>query len=472
MPTTFADLGVPKQIVRALEIRGITEPFEIQATTIADLIDGRDVCGRAPTGSGKTLAFGIPLVADATKARPRKPTSLVLSPTRELADQIAKELGTFAGDVRIGVVYGGVSQFKQVKQLNKGVDILVACPGRLEDLIGQGALSLERVNKVVIDEADRMADMGFMPAVRRVLDQTGEQRQTVLFSATLDGEVAKLTRDYQDDPITHLVGEATPDITLAEHRFLAVSAEQRVEATAQAISESGQAIVFCRTRHGSDRLVKQLKHLGVSAVPIHGGHAQNRRTRALADFTKGRVQALVATDVAARGIHVDNVDSVIHFDPPENATAYIHRSGRTARAGRSGLVVSLVMPDQKRETSRMQRQLGLEQTFSADEIKGGSTKRPRRSRPRHHNDSPAGANRSRSSGTRAASSDESRRPTSPGAKPQGRRPAGTKPGAPKAKHTGAKHHQKHGASSHKPASPSSRRKSRPSQKIASAKRRG
>ena len=229
MSTTFAQLGVPDSITRALEAHGIIEPFAIQAATITDALDGRDICGRAPTGSGKTLAFGIPLVATVERAEPRRPRALVLAPTRELAEQICTELRTFAGKVRIGVIYGGVGYGPQLKALREGVDILVACPGRLEDLLDQGALKLDAVSQVVLDEADRMADMGFMPAVRRLLDKTADQRQTVLFSATLDGDVAKLTRDHQTNPVRHEVGDETPDITAATHLFWTVDRHERVE---------------------------------------------------------------------------------------------------------------------------------------------------------------------------------------------------------------------------------------------------
>jgi len=363
MSPTFSDLGVPDRICVALERRGITEPFEIQATTIADAMAGRDVCGRAPTGSGKTLAFGIPLVAGVEKAKPRQPRALVLAPTRELAEQISTELRTFAGKVKIGVVYGGVGYGPQLNALRNGVDILVACPGRLEDLIEQGALSLSHVDRVVLDEADRMADMGFMPAVRRLLDQTNPDRQTVLFSATLDGDVAKLTRDYQQDPVNHEVGEETPDITAASHVFWKAAQADRREITAEAVGAAWPAIIFCRTRHGSDRLARQLSKEGLKTAAIHGGRSQAQRTRALADFSNGRVHALVATDVAARGIHVDGVASVIHFDPPEDHKAYVHRSGRTARAGESGVVISLVQPNQMKDMKRMQRQIGLDEPF-------------------------------------------------------------------------------------------------------------
>jgi len=292
----------------------------------------------------------------------------VLAPTRELAEQIHAELATFSGPVRIGVVYGGVGYGPQLDSLRKGVDVLVACPGRLEDLIEQGAVSLADVGQVVLDEADRMADMGFIPAVRRLLDQTADDRQTLLFSATLDGDVAVITKQYQRDPVRHEVGLETPDITEATHVFWKVTKPDRVEATAQAISAVRPAIVFCRTRHGSDKVAKQLGRLGVKAAAIHGGRSQSQRTRALDSFSRGSVQVMVATDVAARGIHVDGVAAVIHYDPPEDHKTYVHRSGRTARAGNSGVVISLLQPEQVSEAKRLQRQLGLNEPFTRPEI--------------------------------------------------------------------------------------------------------
>ncbi len=364
MSSTFAQLGVPSFIQQGLAKRGIERPFDIQAATIEDALAGRDLCGRAPTGSGKTLAFGIPLVANISPAQPKRPHGLVLAPTRELADQIAQEIRSFAGRSRVGVVYGGVGYPAQERALRQGVEILVACPGRLEDLIARGTVDLGSTEVVVIDEADRLADMGFLPAVRRILDQTPTERQTVLFSATLDGEVAKLTKSYQRNPVRHEVGDSSPDITSAEHRFLQVERTERVDAAADIVRGVYQTIVFCRTRHGSDRLAKQLRSRGVTADSIHGGHAQNRRTRTLDKFTKGDLQALIATDVAARGIHIDRLDAVIHFDPPEDHKAYIHRSGRTARAGEGGLVVSLLLPEQVNDAQRMARILGLDSTIN------------------------------------------------------------------------------------------------------------
>ena len=364
MSLTFAQLGVPETICNALKHRGFTKPFEIQAATVADALAGRDICGRAPSGSGKTLAFGIPLVASVGRAETRRPHALVLAPTRELAEQINTVLRSFAGAVRIGVVYGGIGYATQIKALRRGVDILVACPGRLEDLIDQGAVSLSAINRVVLDEADRMADMGFMPAVRRLLDRTARKRQTMLFSATLDGDVAKLTRDYQQNPVRHEVGEETPDITAAHHMFWNMAQVDRPGITAEAVSAVWPAIVFCRTRHRSDRLAKQLGKAGIQAAAIHGGRRQSQRNRALADFASGRVQALVATDVAARGIHVDGVASVVHYDAPEDHKTYVHRSGRTARGGQGGVVVSLVQPDQVKGMRRLQRQVGLNEPFT------------------------------------------------------------------------------------------------------------
>ena len=364
---SFAQLGVPASICDALERNGITTPFAIQAATVADGLAGRDVLGRAPTGSGKTLAFGVPIVANVAelgRSEPRHPAALVLAPTRELAEQITTELRTFSGRVRVDAVYGGVGYGSQVNALRRGVDVLVACPGRLEDLIQRRDVDLSDVAYVVLDEADRMADMGFMPSVRRLLDQTSPNRQTLLFSATLDGDVAKLTRDYQHDPVRHEVGEETPDVRAATHRFWTVDRAERNPIVAEVVNAAWPSIIFTRTRHGADRLARQLVQLGIQTAPIHGGRSQSQRNRALADFSDGRVHALVATDVAARGIHVDGVASVIHYDPPEDHKAYVHRSGRTARAGADGLVVSLVQREHEKDLRKMQRQIGLEEGFT------------------------------------------------------------------------------------------------------------
>ena len=359
MSTTFSELGVPEWITRELDRKGITEPFEIQERTIRDGLEGRDICGRAPTGSGKTLAFGIPLVVRTKDSKPRNPQSLVLAPTRELAEQICNELRSFSGKRNVFVVYGGVGYGPQRKALAKGVDILVACPGRLEDLIGQNLLNLGSVRQVVIDEADRMADMGFMPAVKRILDQTSDDRQTILFSATLDRDVDQLKKRYQRDPVLREVGEKTPDIKKAMHTYSIANKSEKSKIAAAAVKAVWPAIIFCRTRHGSDRLVKQLKRIGIEAESIHGGKSQNQRQRALNHFSNGKAQALVATDVAARGIHVEGVELVIHFDLPEDHKAYIHRSGRTARAGNQGIVFSIIQPEQKRTAKKMQARLGI-----------------------------------------------------------------------------------------------------------------
>ena len=358
----FDELGLPRSLVEVLAREGIIRPFPIQAAVIGDALAGRDICGRAPTGSGKTLAFGLPLLARVGRARPGRPRALILAPTRELAEQIRRALAPLARESQrwIAAIYGGVGMEQQRRQLRKGVDVLVACPGRLADLIRQGDVSLADVDIVVVDEADRMSDMGFLPEVRKLLDQTASNRQTLLFSATLDGEVAVLTRDYQNDPARHAVGNAESNIVDARHHFWRVEPTERVKRLAEMASSTGTTVVFCKTRHGVDRVTRQLNSLGVSAAAIHGGRNQRQRDRALADFSRGAVDVLVATDVAARGIHVDGIACVVHFDLPADAKTYLHRSGRTARAGARGSVVSFVSQDQVRNTMRMQRSLGLE----------------------------------------------------------------------------------------------------------------
>jgi superfamily II DNA/RNA helicase len=352
---------VPDDLVAVLARRGVTEPFEVQAATIPDALARRDVCGRAPTGSGKTLAFGLPLAASSKRAAPKRPTSLVLVPTRELAAQVQRELEPLlrARRRRVLAVYGGVGFGPQRAALNRGVEVLVACPGRLLDLLGQRALQLGSVEFVVIDEADRMADFGFLPDVRKILDQTAPERQTLLFSATLDGEVERLTRSYQTDPVHHGVGSSEPDLQAVSHRFWAVEPHERIDRTAALVRSVGPTIVFCRTRRGVDRVTKGLVRSGVSAAAIHGGRTQSQRDRALADFASGGVHTLIATDVAARGIHVDSVACVVHFDLPADTKSYVHRSGRTARAGASGTVVSFVARDHLKAARALVRPLGL-----------------------------------------------------------------------------------------------------------------
>ena len=359
---SFADLGVAPDAVSDLSARGIDAPFPIQAATLPDALAGRDVAGKAPTGSGKTLAFGLAIVARCERARPHRPTALVLVPTRELAGQVAGELRLLARThrLRVATVYGGVGFGPQRKALREGVDVLVACPGRLADLINQGDVRLDDVAIAVVDEADRMADMGFLPEVRRLLDQTRSDRQTLLFSATLDGAVDVLVSRYQRNPATHEVAVDGDAISDATHFFWRIAEADRVERAADAIKAAGPTIVFCRTRHRADRVAKRLGTAGVDAVAIHGGRSQPQRDRALRDFTTGRTLALVATDVAARGIHVDDVAAVVHFDLPPDPKDYVHRSGRTARAGQAGVVVALVAPDQRKDATKLARQVGLD----------------------------------------------------------------------------------------------------------------
>jgi len=359
--TSFAELGVPDDLVRTLQAKAIDAPFPIQALTLVDALAGRDVSGKAPTGSGKTLAFGIPMVAGAAPAGPKRPTCLVLVPTRELASQVAREL-IWLGKrrkVRVLAVYGGAGFGPQLTALRRGVEIVVACPGRLEDLMARGEADLSCVRTVVIDEADRMADMGFLPTVRRILDQTPTDRQTLLFSATLDGAVDALVRDYQRDPVRHERPEDPETPSLATHLFWMASRDDRIDIAARIVRAAGPTFVFCRTKHGSDNVAKKLGRTGLRIETIHGNRSQAQRERALKAFTEGKVDALVATDVAARGIHVDDVACVVHYDPPADEKDYTHRSGRTARAGAAGTVISLVMPDQAKGVRRMQRTLGL-----------------------------------------------------------------------------------------------------------------
>jgi superfamily II DNA/RNA helicase len=360
--SSFSDLGVPAAYTERLTRQGITEPLTIQSETIPPALAGRDICGKAPTGSGKTLAFGIPLVVSSVQSRPRRPRALVLVPTRELATQVHDVIGDLLGHDRKRVVsiFGGTGYRDQVRALHKGVNIVVACPGRLEDLIERGDLRLDEVTTVVLDEADRMADMGFLPAVRRLLDQTAPHRQVLLFSATIGREVESIIRNYQHDPVRVAIEateEAKGDVA---HHFWKVDRSERVAITAKLIADHGQAFVFCRTKRGADRVVKQLQAHGVRAVPMHGDRTQGQRERALDSFAKGRTDALVATDVVARGIHVDALPCVVHFDPPTDHVDYVHRSGRTGRAGHTGTVVSLVTPEQHKDVRGVQKALGFE----------------------------------------------------------------------------------------------------------------
>ena len=362
MTTSFADLGVPEDLAARLDADGLTDPFPIQAMTLPDALAGRDLCGRAPTGSGKTLAFALPVVAHTARARAGHPAALILVPTRELATQVADTLRPLAQarGRRIATFFGGTNIRRDQQRLKQGVDIVVACPGRLADLVQRGDCRLGDVELVVLDEADRMADMGFLPEVERLLDRTSDDRQTLLFSATLDGDVDRLVRRYQHDPVRHEL-EVAEDAAEIRHVFWPAERDQRRRLTADIVRRVGPAIVFTRTKHGADRLAKQLAKDGVSTAAIHGNRNQNQRERALARFSDGDVTALVATDVAARGIHVDDVGVVVHYDLPATDKDYVHRSGRTGRAGATGLVVSLVEQAQGNDTALLQRNLELPQ---------------------------------------------------------------------------------------------------------------
>jgi superfamily II DNA/RNA helicase len=364
VPTSgFEALGVSADLCEALRARGIEEPFAIQSLTIPDAVAGRDVCGKAKTGSGKTLAFGLPVLQTLAKAQPRHPAGLILVPTRELALQVHDELEPMAEarGLSIAAVYGGARIEVQIRRLVEGVDLVIGTPGRLIDLIQQGELSVADVDHVVIDEADRMADMGFLPQVEWILRHVEGRHQTLLFSATLDGVIGSLVRQYQTDPVFHEVESRQVTVDQMVHRFVLVHELDKVKVTAAIIRNANRVLVFSRTKRGADRVAASLQKEGVKAAAIHGDLRQNLREKALADFSAGAVKALVATDVAARGIHVDDVDVVIHFDPPEDHKAYLHRSGRTARAGESGMAVSLVLWNQELEVRRLQNRLNLKQ---------------------------------------------------------------------------------------------------------------
>lgn len=362
---TFQDIGVSDELAEALANQGITEPFEVQEKSIPHSMEGHDVCCRAPTGSGKTLAFGLPLLEHLPMAEPSRPTALILSPTRELAEQIYGVLKPLAHriDRTVGAVYGGVSYTKQYRALERGLDVVVACPGRLLDLMERGAVSLKDVQTVVVDEADRMADMGFMEPVCDILDRCQEDRQTILFSATLDDEIALLIERYQDNPIRLEVGPAEISITDMEHHFWLMPGAKKSPIAAELIRSCGRTIVFCRTRAGVDRVAEDMLDDGIGAQALHGGLTQRQRDRAMSVFIHGECMALIATDVAARGIDVEGVNCVIHYDPPENGKAYKHRSGRTARGGATGIVVSLVQRPQKKMYNRIQRDVGINSEY-------------------------------------------------------------------------------------------------------------
>ncbi len=370
-------------LVRALGAKGITDPFPIQTATLPDALNGKDVCGRAPTGSGKTLAFGLPLLASLAKAPtsalPGRPLALVLVPTRELAAQVAAVLSELAKPLgaTVGVAYGGVGYGPQRVALRRGLDLLIGCPGRIEDLIAQGDLDLSDVRWAVLDEADRMADMGFLPSVKRLMDRISPKRQILLFSATLDGAVDVIVRRYLHEPRVHESLPTEEDTGEVTHLWWQTDRDARADLTARLVERRAPAVVFCRTRHGADRLTRRLQAAGVKAAAVHGSRSQPQRDRALAEFSQGRVDALVATDVAARGIHVDGVACVVHFDPPGDAKDYVHRSGRTGRAGADGLVVTLVTAEVAKDVKSLQRTLGHDISTTSPDLNGLAQAPPR-----------------------------------------------------------------------------------------------
>jgi len=370
---TFAALGVAPDLAQALAAAGITSPFPIQALTIPDALAGQNVCGKAQTGSGKTLAFGLPVIMRTKTAEPKRPRALVLVPTRELAHQVQEVMAPLAESrgLRMSAVYGGAPMDRQIKALRRGVDIMVATPGRLIDLGDRGEVSMSDVEILVLDEADRMVDMGFLPQVEWVLRRLPEQHQTLLFSATLDRDVDHLVQTYVTNPTRHEVASELPTVESMEHRFHKVHQMDKVKVVATIAQSVFRTLVFVRTKRGADRLGVQLKKEGVKVEVLHGGLTQGARLRALQRFTKGDVGLLVATDVAARGLDIDGVDVVVHFDPPEDHKAYLHRSGRTARAGETGVAVSLLLWDQMVDADRLRKRLNIRQApveiFSNDD---------------------------------------------------------------------------------------------------------
>ncbi|MFN2497156.1 MAG: DEAD/DEAH box helicase [Pseudonocardiaceae bacterium] len=364
-PRSFADLGVCPELKTVLAQRGIATPFPIQAATLPDALAGRDVLGRGRTGSGKTLAFAIPTVSALARSGLRRtagrPRALVLVPTRELANQVADTIAPLAAALgqRVTTVFGGVGQGRQVSALRGGIDVLIACPGRLEDLLGQGHVHLDAVEVTVLDEADHMADLGFLPAVRRLLDRTPAGTQRLLFSATLDGDVDVLVRRYLSDPVVHSVDPPVAPVSTMEHHVFTVEHADKQEVVRELASGRRRCLLFTRTKHAAKKLAKQLSAAGVPTVELHGNLSQNARERNLAAFSAGSARVLVATDIAARGIHVDDIGLVVHVDPPAEHKAYLHRSGRTARAGAEGIVVTLSTPDQSGDVRTLTRQAGI-----------------------------------------------------------------------------------------------------------------
>lgn len=366
---SFTDLGVPARLSTLLEQQGITTPTPIQAATLPDSLAGRDVLGRGRTGSGKTYAFLLPLVArllDGERARPRKPRALVLAPTRELVAQIKEALAPLAKEAGLTVqtVFGGVGQNPQVEGLRKGADIVLACPGRLEDLIGQGHADLSAVQITILDEADHMADLGFLPAVRRLLAQTPKGGQRLLFSATLDQGIDVLVKQFLVKPVTHEADSAQSPVAQMDHHVLHLNREHRLQVLVDLATAPGRTVVFARTKHGAKALARQLNKAGAPAVELHGNLSQGARTRNMEAFHSGRATTLVATDIAARGIHVDDVALVVHADPPAEHKAYLHRSGRTARAGAAGTVITLMLDEQVKDVRALTRAAGIKPTVT------------------------------------------------------------------------------------------------------------
>jgi superfamily II DNA/RNA helicase len=366
---TFPDLGVPARLNQVLSERGINDPTPIQTATLPDSLAGRDVLGRGRTGSGKTYAFALPVVArlqEGAKARPRAPRALILAPTRELVGQIHEAIAPLAAvaGLRVTTIFGGVGQNPQVAALSKGVDIVVACPGRLEDLIGQGHCTLGSIEVTVLDEADHMADLGFLPAVRRLLGQTPKGSQRLFFSATLDKAVDALTRQFLVKPVTHEADSAQSPVATMTHHVLHIERDHRLAILTDLASAPGRTVVFTRTKHASKALARQLNGRGVPAVELHGNLSQNARTRNLDAFHQGKAAVLVATDIAARGIHVDDVALVVHADPPAEHKAYLHRSGRTARAGSHGTVVTLMTSEQANDVRSLTKAAGIRPTMT------------------------------------------------------------------------------------------------------------
>ena len=390
MSKSFADLGISRELAGALKRLEITEPFPIQRMVVPDVLAGHDVLAQSPTGSGKTIAFTAPIL-DRIDLGAKRPAALVLAPTRELAAQIVDQARPLASarNLQILAVYGGVGIEPQIRKASRA-HMLVATPGRLLDLLDRRALTLEHVQVAVLDEADRMLDMGFRPDVERILDRTPRKRQTLLFSATLQGEVGQLAKRYTQNAKRHENAPAEGSRPQIDHRFVPVVHDRKVDALVSELREreDGLALIFVRTRRGADRLVKRLDSKGVRAAAMHGGKSQGNRTRTLSDFEKGRVDALIATDVAARGIDVSGISHVINYDPPEDREGYVHRIGRTARAGRSGVGVTFVMDDQAHDVGRIARDLDLRSEFAAVRSNGHearvsrnrSAARPRRGR--------------------------------------------------------------------------------------------